>query len=70
MSFKLASVVLPVYNQADHIESVLLEYIAALQRLDFSTELLPVINGPRRDRSVEICRSLEAATPVHPHSLY
>jgi glycosyltransferase involved in cell wall biosynthesis len=59
MSFKLASVVLPVYNQADHIESVLLEYITALQRLDFPTEILPVINGPRRDQSLEICRSLQ-----------
>jgi glycosyltransferase involved in cell wall biosynthesis len=63
MSFKLASVVLPIYNQADHIETVLLEYIAALTRLDFPTELLPVINGPRRDRSLEICRSLEEKHP-------
>jgi hypothetical protein len=54
MSFKLASIVVPVYNQADHIEIVLLEYIAALERLDFPTEILPVVNGPRRDRSLEI----------------
>jgi glycosyltransferase involved in cell wall biosynthesis len=59
MNYTLASVVLPVYNQADHIESVLIEYVTALQRLDFPTEILPVINGPRRDRSLEICRSLE-----------
>jgi glycosyltransferase involved in cell wall biosynthesis len=59
MSYKLASIVLPVYNQEDHIEIVLREYVAALQRLDFPTEILPVINGPRRDKSLEICRSLE-----------
>jgi glycosyltransferase involved in cell wall biosynthesis len=59
MSFQLASIVLPVYNQADHIETVLREYVAALERLDFPTEILPVINGTRRDQSLEICRSLE-----------
>jgi glycosyltransferase involved in cell wall biosynthesis len=59
MSYHLASVVLPVYNQADHIETVLLEYLKALSRLDFPTEILPVINGPRRDDSLEICRSLQ-----------
>jgi glycosyltransferase involved in cell wall biosynthesis len=59
MSYKLASVVLPVYNQADHIESVLREYLKALDRLDFPTEILPVINGPRRDQSLEICQALQ-----------
>ena len=59
MSFQLASVVLPVYNQAEHIESVLREYLSALERLDFPTEILPVINGPRRDNSLEICRSMQ-----------
>jgi glycosyltransferase involved in cell wall biosynthesis len=59
MSVRLASVVLPVYNQADHIESVLCDYVQALARLDFPTEILPVINGVRRDNSLEICRSLE-----------
>jgi glycosyltransferase involved in cell wall biosynthesis len=50
---------LPVYNQADHIETVLLEYLKALERLDFPTEILPVVNGPRRDQSLAICRSLQ-----------
>jgi len=59
MSFQLASVVLPVYNQAEHIESVLREYLSALERLDFPTEILPVINGPRRDNSLQICRSMQ-----------
>jgi glycosyltransferase involved in cell wall biosynthesis len=59
LSYKLASVVLPVYNQADHIETVLREYLQAVQRLDFPIEILPVINGTRRDQSLEICRSLQ-----------
>ena len=63
MSYKLASVVLPVYNQAGHIESVLREYLKALERLDFPTEILPVINGPRRDESLEICRAVESEHP-------
>lgn len=63
MSYKLASLVIPVYNQADHIEGVLLEYVTALGRLDFATEILPVVNGPRRDRSLEICRALEQQHP-------
>jgi glycosyltransferase involved in cell wall biosynthesis len=63
MSYKLASVVVPVYNQADHIENVLREYQAALQRLDFPTEILPVINGVRRDQSLEICQALGRQYP-------
>jgi glycosyltransferase involved in cell wall biosynthesis len=63
MSFQLASVVLPVYNQADHIEVVLREYVTALARLDFPTEILPVINGPRRDNSLERCQALEREYP-------
>jgi glycosyltransferase involved in cell wall biosynthesis len=47
------------YHLAYHIEAVLVEYLKALSRLDFPTEILPVINGPRRDNSLEICRALE-----------
>jgi glycosyltransferase involved in cell wall biosynthesis len=61
---RLASVVLPVCNQADHIGAVLEEYVAVLPRLDFEYELLPVVNGPRRDASLDICRELERRLPV------
>ena len=64
MKPQLASVVLPVYNQADHIGNVLREYVAALARLDIPYELLPVVNGPRRDNSLEICKALETEFPV------
>jgi glycosyltransferase involved in cell wall biosynthesis len=64
VSVQLASIVLPIYNQADHIESVLKEYVSVLARLDFTYELLPVINGPRRDESLAICEALQARFPV------
>jgi glycosyltransferase involved in cell wall biosynthesis len=63
MSVRLASVVLPVYNQADHIEIVLKDYVAALTRLNFAYELIPVVNGPRRDKSLDICRALQDSFP-------
>jgi glycosyltransferase involved in cell wall biosynthesis len=64
VSARLASVVLPVYNQAGHIAEVLEGYVAELARLHIDYELLPVINGPRRDESLSICKALEARYPV------
>lgn len=64
MTVQLASVILPVHNQADHIAAVMEEYNAAFSRLDFPYEFLPVINGPRRDNSLDVCRSLEARIPA------
>jgi hypothetical protein len=63
LTVTLASIVLPVYNQAGHIGALLGEYADALERLPFPFELLPVVNGPRRDRSLEICRDLERSRP-------
>jgi glycosyltransferase involved in cell wall biosynthesis len=56
MSVDLVSVILPVYNQADHIGAVFEEYLPLLDQLRLPYELLPVVNGPRLDRSLEICR--------------
>jgi glycosyltransferase involved in cell wall biosynthesis len=64
VSVGLATVILPVYNQADHIQSVLEDYVTATKRLNFACELLPVVNGPRRDKSLEICRTLEQQYPM------
>lgn len=64
MSVQLASVVLPVYNQADHIEQVLEDFASTLSELHFPFELLPVVNGRRKDRSLEICRELESRSSV------
>jgi glycosyltransferase involved in cell wall biosynthesis len=61
---RLASVVLPVYNQADHIGDVLESYVDELAKLRIDYELLPVINGPRRDDSLAICQDLERKHPA------
>ena len=63
MSPSLVSVVLPVYNQESHIGQTLAEYADALDRLPIPYELLPVVNGPRRDRSLEVCRTTQATRP-------
>jgi glycosyltransferase involved in cell wall biosynthesis len=63
MSDPRISVVLPVYNQADHIGPVIDGYRTALESANLSFELLPVINGKRKDDSADICRALSAQHP-------
>jgi glycosyltransferase involved in cell wall biosynthesis len=63
MADMLVSIVLPVYNQADHIESVIDGYRVVLENAKLSFELLPVVNGNRKDASAEICRALETKHP-------
>ena len=63
MTIRQASVVLPVYNQADHIGPLLREYADSLARLPFPFELIAVVNGVRRDRSLEICQEAERELP-------
>lgn len=57
MSDALISIVLPVYNQADHIATVVQQYEEALARIPQAHELILVTNGCR-DRSVEVCKQL------------
>ncbi|MGH2362611.1 MAG: glycosyltransferase family 2 protein [bacterium] len=57
MSGPLISVVLPIYNQADHVRSVVQEYEEVLSRVPNPHELFLVVNGCR-DNSLEICRDL------------
>ncbi len=57
MSDELISVVLPVYNQADHIEAIVDNYEPALARIPNPHETLFVVNGSR-DNSLEICQRL------------
>ncbi|MFH1114526.1 MAG: glycosyltransferase family 2 protein [Pseudomonadota bacterium] len=52
------SIVLPVYNQADHIEHIAQSYFKALDSLKHSAEILLVVNASR-DGSLERCRKLE-----------
>jgi len=64
MNVELVSIVMPVYNQADHIGAVFEEYLPRLGRLRMPYELLPVVNGPRTDRSLEICREFSGRYPA------
>jgi len=62
MPFKLISIVLPVHNQADHVEELVLEYDKALSRIPCPYEFILVVNNSR-DRSFEICQSLSQRFP-------
>jgi glycosyltransferase involved in cell wall biosynthesis len=55
----LLSIILPVHNQADHIEPIVREYEAGLERLSDPHELLLVTNGCT-DRSPAVCNALAA----------
>ena len=59
---ELLSVVLPVYNQADHIAAVVDEYEEALIHLPHPHELLLVVNGSR-DASLAVCQQLATKYP-------
>ena len=59
----LVSVVLPVYNQADHIEAVVRAYAARLAELGRPHEMILVPNGCR-DASEAVCRRLEGELPA------
>ncbi len=57
MSDRFISVVLPVYDQADHISEIVEEYETALTGLPHRHELLLVPNGCS-DQSESICHAL------------
>lgn len=52
------SIILPVYNQADHIEQVVDEYVHALEKINYSHELILVVNNSR-DNSRAVCEHLQ-----------
>lgn len=63
MADALISIILPVYNQADHIELIVDEYEAVLGRIPNPHELILVVNGSR-DQSLDVCRALDAKYPA------
>jgi glycosyltransferase involved in cell wall biosynthesis len=56
------SVVLPVYNQADHIEAIVRGYVTALEAAQLDWEIVLVPNNCRDD-SAAICRRLAGERP-------
>lgn len=63
MSDRLISIILPVYNQADHIGKIVGEHQAALARLEYPHEMLLVVNACR-DGSLAVCRALAEEHPA------
>ena len=62
MKAPFISIVLPIYNQADHVRSVVQEYEEALARVTNPHELILVVNGCR-DSSLDVCRALAKQYP-------
>ena len=58
-AYGLASIVLPVHNQGDHLEGLVRGYLGVLTKLPIPYELVLVPNACR-DHSVEVCRGLAA----------
>ncbi|MHB1536964.1 MAG: glycosyltransferase family 2 protein [Acidimicrobiales bacterium] len=58
----LASIVLPVHNQADHLERLVDGYRDALARLPFASEVMLVPNACRDDTAA-ICAKIAAEDP-------
>lgn len=52
------SIILPVYNQADHIAGIITRYLGALDQAKLSFELIVIVNGRQRDQSVRACRQV------------
>ncbi|HTD33605.1 MAG TPA: glycosyltransferase [Candidatus Elarobacter sp.] len=63
MSEPAFSVVLPIYDQADHLEHIVEEYERALAAAGLDHELLLVVNGSR-DGSLGIARALAERHPA------
>jgi glycosyltransferase involved in cell wall biosynthesis len=66
------SIILPVYNQADHIAEIVDGYERALDSAGLSHELLLIVNGMQRDASLAACEELAGRYPsvravVEPH---
>jgi glycosyltransferase involved in cell wall biosynthesis len=57
------SVILPVYNQADHIQQIISGYLSSLENLKLVTELILVVNGSR-DHSMRRCLDAAKANPL------
>ncbi|MBC8505767.1 MAG: glycosyltransferase [Anaerolineales bacterium] len=51
------SIILPVYNQADHITQVIDEYVQTFENIKYSHEFILVINNSN-DRSIHVCEQL------------
>ena len=63
MTRSLASIVLPVHNQADHLALIVQGHLEALSQVAVASELVLVPNACRDD-SVAVCRRLATEQPA------
>ena len=59
----LVSIILPVYNQADHLGRIVSEYAEALKKVPAEIEMLLVLNNCR-DNSLEVAEKLKEQYPM------
>jgi glycosyltransferase involved in cell wall biosynthesis len=57
MTINLISIILPVYNQADHIENLVNDYVKVVQKIPVPCEFILVVNNSH-DCSLELCQKL------------
>lgn len=62
-AYRLLSLVLPVYRQADHVGGIVEAFESALERTPVEREVLLVANGPD-DGTREACRRLADGSPT------
>jgi glycosyltransferase involved in cell wall biosynthesis len=60
---------LPVYNQGDHIENLIVEYLQAVKSVPVPIEIILVVNNSR-DNSLAVCRDLEKRHPEQIRALH
>ena len=63
VTINLISIILPVYNQADHIEDLIDDYVRVIKTIPFPIEVLLVVNSSR-DNSFVLCQSLADRYPI------
>jgi glycosyltransferase involved in cell wall biosynthesis len=61
-STPVISIVLPVHNQADHIEQVIREFVNELAKVPARCEIMLVENASR-DNSLDVCNKLASELP-------
>jgi glycosyltransferase involved in cell wall biosynthesis len=59
---QLVSIILPVFNQADHIKDIVNDYLSGLENIKFPFEIILVVNASRDD-SLEACQELARLHP-------
>jgi len=63
VNINLISIVLPVYNQGDHIQELVLSYIEVIKAIPVPIEMILVVNNSR-DNSLANCQELANRYPM------